>query len=64
MAYARIDEGFDEKHTVPDGNGVLGLQPVAGADLPDVDVAQRRKPKYLVNPEVIAHPRLAAWFAG
>jgi phosphoglycerate dehydrogenase-like enzyme len=29
-----------------------------------VDVAQRRKPKYLVNPEVIAHPRMAAWLGG
>ena len=29
-----------------------------------VDVAQRRKPNYLVNPEVVAHPRVAAWFAG
>jgi D-3-phosphoglycerate dehydrogenase len=29
-----------------------------------VDVAWRRKPRWLVNPEVIAHPRVEAWFAG
>ena len=27
-----------------------------------VDVAQRRKPKYLVNPGVVNHPRVIAWF--
>jgi D-3-phosphoglycerate dehydrogenase len=29
-----------------------------------VDVALHRAPKHLVNPEVLAHPRVAAWFAG
>jgi len=29
-----------------------------------VDVAQRRKPRHLVNPEVVAHPRVEAWFVG
>jgi D-3-phosphoglycerate dehydrogenase len=27
------------------------------------DVAQRRRPRHLVNPEVMQHPRIAEWFA-
>ena len=29
-----------------------------------VDVAQRKRPRHLVNPEVMLHPRATGWFSG
>ena len=53
MAHAGCEQRVDEAHAILDGDGTLGLQPVAGTDLADRDVVASGRQQWLLHASIV-----------